>query len=409
MASKHLSFLMSNTSTYFDSLEEVLKDAGQTILTWLDSHREELGSTIAFSRLISMTMKAMDNRNWFNKSDYLHGKLLWEYCYEGNVTMVRYMLSLPGIKDVVIEDGTTGFVMALATQNTELIGMLMASDHQNDIDPTMLIVNAIQELDRSCNSYWTVQRTNSIYITDMKYADGLDGETESINFWFRKELASILEYHGVALKPDKTVTVKSCDLNELYIEYLQCYPILSPDAEGLYPFNKQMDDKMKTASRLGKGCKVERMQQYIIKDICMENVTKSLPKVKRCIHKDNGRLNCRIMHDILNFASTLQEYLGTGPLREYGPIFQLVGSMAEGTRIGVANELDLGLSFQHLKHKDSVPFKVVEDPFSLKKAITAPATMEKFFDGMSFHFHKFTQYLLLNVEEAVSQIFEDNR
>ena len=46
---------------------------------------------------------------------------------------------------------------------------------------------------------------------------------------------------------------------------------------------------------------------------------------------------------------------------------------------------------------------------SLKKANTAPASMEKFFDGMSFHFHKFTQYLLLNVEEAVSQIFEDNR
>ena len=140
----------------------------------------------------------------------------------------------------------------------------------------------------------------------------------------------------------------------------------------------------------------------------MENVTKSLPKVKRCIHKDNGRLNCRIMHDILNFASTLQEYLGTGPLREYGPTFELVGSMAEGTRIGVANELDLGLSFQHLKHMD-VPFKIEEDPFSLKKTITAPAMMDKFFDGMSFHFHKFTQYLLLNVEEAVSQIFEDNR
>ena len=63
----------------------------------------------------------------------------------------------------------------------------------------------------------------------------------------------------------------------------------------------------------------------------------------------------------------IQCELQQGALGAFLPFFELVGSMAEGTRIGIANELDIGMKFKALM--DQVPFKVdSDDPFSLKKA-----------------------------------------
>ena len=39
--------------------------------------------------------------------------------------MLRYMLSLPGVRDLVMEDGTTGFSTALAAKNCDLIKELL--------------------------------------------------------------------------------------------------------------------------------------------------------------------------------------------------------------------------------------------------------------------------------------------
>ena len=44
----------------------------------------------------------------------------------------------------------------------------------------------------------------------------------------------------------------------------------------------------------------------------------------------------------------LQSELRQGMLGYFEPFFELVGSMAEGTRIGLANELDLVLKFKAL-------------------------------------------------------------
>ena len=58
------------------------------------------------------------------------------------------MLSLPGIHDPKMDDGTTAFAMALARKDLDLIRVLMASNHPSDIDPRGLAERAVLEMDR---------------------------------------------------------------------------------------------------------------------------------------------------------------------------------------------------------------------------------------------------------------------
>ena len=114
-----------------------------------------------------------------------------------------------------------------------------------------------------------------------------------------------------------------------------------------------------------------------------------------------------MVQDLVTFVSILHKELQLGVLRDFHPFFELVGSMAEGTRIGLANELDLGLKFG--AWYENIPFKVDGDPFSLKKSKTSPIIMEAFYNGNEFQFHKFIHYLLNAVETAIISIFEAKR
>ena len=65
--------------------------------------------------------------------------------------MVQYLLTLNGIRDPMVEDGTTAFSMALASKNKELITVLMKSKHQCDFYPCEMAKRALQELgDTKC-------------------------------------------------------------------------------------------------------------------------------------------------------------------------------------------------------------------------------------------------------------------
>ena len=44
--------------------------------------------------------------------------------------MVKYLLSLPEIKDVKMDDGTTAFSMALGRGDLEMIDVFLHSEHQ---------------------------------------------------------------------------------------------------------------------------------------------------------------------------------------------------------------------------------------------------------------------------------------
>ena len=111
---------------------------------------------------------------------------------------------------------------------------------------------------------------------------------------------------------------------------------------------------------------------------------------------------------LASLVMELQSELQHGKLMKFAPFFELVGSMAEGTRIGLANELDLVLKFRAFMGQ--APFKVdKEDPFSLKKAEPSFAMLDDFFKRKEFLFHKFLHLILDAVEEALENIFQHDR
>ena len=67
-----------------------------------------------------------------------HKKLLSEYTNAGNAKMVRYLLSVPGMCDPQMEDGTNAFVMSLSRRDVELIEVLLSSEIPSDIDAKQL-------------------------------------------------------------------------------------------------------------------------------------------------------------------------------------------------------------------------------------------------------------------------------
>ena len=97
---------------------------------------------------------------------------------------------------------------------------------------------------------------------------------------------------------------------------------------------------------------------------------------------------------LADFVQLLEERLQQSELKGLVPHFELVGSMAEGTRIGLTNEQDLALKFRSWMGEGNAPFKVEGDPFSLKKAKTPSAFMKQFFVGTEFQYHKFIHFLL---------------
>ena len=71
--------------------------------------------------------------------------------------MVEYLQTVRNIQDPIVEDGTTGFAMALATQNLQLIRILMSSRHPCDIESRDLAKRALTELDRG-NMYPSLRK-----------------------------------------------------------------------------------------------------------------------------------------------------------------------------------------------------------------------------------------------------------
>ena len=112
---------------------------------------------------------------------------------------------------------------------------------------------------------------------------------------------------------------------------------------------------------------------------------------------------------LARFVQLLETGLQQSQLKDLLPFFELVGSMAEGTRIGLTNELDLVVKFKAWMGKGNAPFKVEGDPFSLKKAQKPSASMEQFFVGTEFQFHKFMHGLLKAVDKVVNDIFEEGK
>ena len=73
--------------------------------------------------------------------------LLWTHCCHGNLEMLGYLLGLTGISDPMMADGTTGFAMALARQDSDMVRDMLANKISSPIDQLQLSKSAVFELD----------------------------------------------------------------------------------------------------------------------------------------------------------------------------------------------------------------------------------------------------------------------
>ena len=89
------------------------------------------------------------------------------------------------------------------------------------------------------------------------------------------------------------------------------------------------------------------------------------------------------------------------------PIFTLMGSVAEGTRLSIANEIDICMEFEGLK---SSPFSInLDDPYHLYKTEYFPGCMKEYFDSKEhFVFQKFKHQLLEAIDCVAMEVLNEN-
>ena len=147
----NLRALVTIVTTCFEVLSKTLDSIASMVLVWLEEAREIVATESNFPYFLAMTMRANGNKNWFIPDDkgdikqiklkmltccnFLkqpidHKRLLWDLGNEEKLPMVKYLLSLPEIRDVKMDDGTTAFSMALGRGDLEMIDVFLHSEHQ---------------------------------------------------------------------------------------------------------------------------------------------------------------------------------------------------------------------------------------------------------------------------------------
>ena len=366
---------------------EILKATWELVLSWLSCGSKTTGLTEdEEERLIAALMKANGDTTWFDPTFEEHKKLLWLFSCDGNLEMAKYMLSLPGIIDPEMHDGTTAFSVALSRSNCDFIKELLGFYHKNlHIRP--------DERERDVGLVRQALTEPNI----------------------KGELKQVLEDAIIFLPRTITYERDQDKLMEELIVMAKSFPYLNEESELNWSedsLNQKMDNYLRKEAKA--LMKIDQIDSYRVHDINLKKVEgQSLPFVD-CKHHtavdyriELERLDCEMVSDMLDAARVIEERLNKDDtVKHFEPRFELAGSITEGTRFGYANELDMGLTFRALKAEQNIPFKVDSDPFSLKKADTSQTKLDKFFDDANiFLYHKFKLCLLEAMEKAVTEMY----
>ena len=114
--------------------------------------------------------------------------------------------------------------------------------------------------------------------------------------------------------------------------------------------------------------------------------------------------NSQMINCLIKFCQQLEVELPKSSvlMRNLKPKFSIVGSVAEGTRLGLANELDLTMSFEGWPDGT---FCVKDDPYFLRKTELTPQWMVPYFDSSGcFLFNNFKYDLMNDIEKAAMKI-----
>ena len=114
--------------------------------------------------------------------------------------------------------------------------------------------------------------------------------------------------------------------------------------------------------------------------------------------------NCAMIHSLVSLCKSLEATLSTTSelMAKLRPKFSLVGSVSEGTRLGLANELDLTVNFHGWPEGC---FCVEDGPFALTKTEATPEWMADHLDSAGcFLYNKFKHDFLKAVEKAWGEL-----
>ena len=395
----NLRALLGNWDTRNGSMiqGEILKATWELVLSWLSCGGMRTGLTEDEElRLRATLMKAKGDTTWYDPNNEGHRQLLWFFCCDGNFEMAKYMLSVPGILDPEMHDGTTAFSMALSRGNCDLIEGLFGFYRKN-------LQKRPEERERDVGLAREALTEPNI----------------------KEEVKQVLE-EAVGFLPriktfERGQEAQDIPMEEL-IEMARKFPYLNEESEMNWSensLNKKMDDDLKNETKVT-YMMMDKVDRYKVHDINFKKVEgESLLFVDCKQHaKIDDRIDCEMVCDMLDAARNIeQRFSQDDTVRHLEPKFELAGSITEGTRFGYANELDMGLIFRALKPskdgdrggrdaRQNIPFKVDSDPFSLKKADTSQTKMDKFFDDANnFLFHKFKLCLLEATDKAVTEMY----
>jgi hypothetical protein len=121
-----------------------------------------------------------------------------------------------------------------------------------------------------------------------------------------------------------------------------------------------------------------------------------------------------MVQDLLTMMKILEEKMRNypGPLMGYlRPSFKLIGSVVEGTRVGLGNEIDLTVTMQGLTELKRAPFEVVDkDPFHITATAHVPHWMKVYIDEQNkFLYGQFMSDFLVSVNACLAEIFRENK
>ena len=127
--------------------------------------------------------------------------------------------------------------------------------------------------------------------------------------------------------------------------------------------------------------------------------------IEECHH--SYKTDCMMMQDMTTIIQLAYNKMGTSPsllLQALKPNMTVVGSVAEGTRMIVGNEMDLLMEFPDLKEAFEIRY---EDPFHLYCTLKTPAFLRiNFFNAREeFQYHKFKEDFLMELDKIMEEIY----
>ena len=129
---------------------------------------------------------------------------------------------------------------------------------------------------------------------------------------------------------------------------------------------------------------------------------------EECTHAE--KTDCSMMQDMTTAIQEVQKDLvssASGIVRLLSPKMTLVGSVAEGTRLILGNEMDVLMEFPNIPEAFEIRN---DDPFHVYCTEKTPPELRRFFNEKEqFQLHRFKEEFLTVLDNVIEEIYKEGR